>query len=108
MKIDFNQELKTIEGETLFRSKAVDGAVVEIPATLKWAAIEALLATNPKDELSGEEKGRRYELAIRVQEASTPVDLPVEDVALLKKLCDKHFAPLIVGQTRRMLDAKSD
>ena len=105
MKIDFNQELKTIEGDTLKRNKMLDGGTsVHVPATLKWAAIEALLSSLPEEKTSGEEKGRRYELALRIQEAAEPLDLSIEDIACVKKLCDANFAPLIVGQTRRMLE----
>jgi hypothetical protein len=108
MKIDFSQELKTIEGGTLMRPKQIDKEVRQIPATLKWAAVEALLASGGVDKLSGEEKGRRYELALKVQEAKEAIDLSVDDVSFIKKLCDDHFAPLIVGQTRRLLDGKGD
>jgi len=104
MKIDFNQELKTIEGDTLRRSKASGTSVVQIPATLKWAAVEALLGSPPEEKTSGEEKGRRYDLALRIQTAEEPLDLSVEDIAYVKRLCDVSFPPLIVGQTRRMLE----
>ena len=108
MKIDFSQEIKTIEGDSLKRPKRDGDEIIQVTATLGWAGVEALLASNPKEDLSGEEKGRRYELALKVQAATGAIDLPVEDVALLKKLCDQQFAVLIAGQTRRMLDAKSD
>ena len=104
MKIDFNQELKTIEGDTLMRQKREAGAVVEIPATLKWAAVEALLTTGPKDQAPGEEKARRYDLALSIQESEGPIDLGVDDLSFIKKLCDNHFTPLIVGQTRKALE----
>jgi len=104
MKIDFNQELKNIEGATLTRTRQDGDKIVQLPATLKWAAVEALLAVGATDKLSGEEKGRRYDLALKVQESHGPIELPVEDVSLIKTLCDEHFAPLIVGQTRKMLN----
>lgn len=104
MKIDFGQELKTIEGSTLMRNRQEGDKIVQLPATLKWAAVEALLAAGAVDKLSGEEKGKRYDLALKVQESNGPLDLGVEDVSLIKKLCDEHFAPLIVGQTRKLLD----
>lgn len=110
MKIDFNQELKAIDGETLLRTKRnrTTNAMEEVPATFQWAAVEALLTVQQNENnISGEDKAKRYDLALKIQEAKGPLDLPVEDVAFLKKLCDAHFTPLIVGQTRRLLDAKS-
>ena len=110
MKIDFTQELKTIEGDTLQRQKVNrrENKIEEIDATLKWAAVEALLTVDPKAEISGEEKAKRYEIALKVQEATGPIEISVDDAALIKKLCDQHFTPLIVGQTRRLLDPKGD
>ena len=104
MKIDFSQELKTIEGDVLKRNKLVDGAVVQVAATLKWAAVEALLGAPTTEKTTGEEKARRYHLAVKIQDSSEPFDLSVDDVAYIKGLCDTNFAPLIVGQTRRMLE----
>jgi hypothetical protein len=104
MKIDFNQELKTIEGSTLMRTKQEGNTITQLAATLKWAAVEALLASGGVDKLSGEEKARRYDLAVSIQQSDQALDLGVEDVSFIKKLCDEHFAPLIVGQTRKLLD----
>jgi len=110
MKVDFSQELKTIEGEPLLRSRRdrKTDTNVEVTATLQWVVVEALLTVQANETLTGEEKARRYALALKVQEAKAPLELPVEDVALAKKLVDAHFMPLIVGQARLMLDAKSD
>jgi hypothetical protein len=109
MKIDFAHEFKTIDGDVLLRAKRnrATNATDEVPATLQWAVVEALLATQQNETLSGEDKAKRYDLALKIQEAKAPVELPVEDVAFLKKLCDTHFTPLIVGQTRRLFDSKS-
>ena len=109
MKINFNQEFKTIEGDTLLRNKLNRESSKEIalPATLKWAAVEVLLVPPATVQLSGEEKAKRYELALLIQNACSSIDVPVEDAALIKKLCDAHFPPIIVGQTRRMLDCES-
>jgi hypothetical protein len=107
MKIDFNQELKTIEGETLQRARRKGNQVVEEPATLRWAAVEALLTVPPKDTLPGEEKARRYDLALKIQESNGSIDLSVDDISFIKTLCDGHFAPLVMGQTRLMLEGKT-
>ncbi len=108
MKIDFNQELKTIEGDVLQRTRRKDNAITEEPATLRWAAVEALLTTDSKVSLPGEEKAKRYELALKIQESNGSIDLGVDDVSFIKKICDAHFAPLVMGQTRKMLEGKSE
>lgn len=104
MKVNFSQEIKTIEGETLQRAKAVGDKVEQVPATLKWAVVEALLAPAQSEDLTGEEKAQRYELALKIQGSAGELDVSVDDVSLIKKLCDAQFTPLVVGQVRRMLD----
>ena len=85
---------------------AIINTVVEEPATLRWAAVEALLTTAPTATFSGEEKAKRYDLALRIQESNGSIDLGVDDVSFIKKLCDDHFAPLVMGQTRRMFEGE--
>jgi len=108
VKIDFSQELKTIEGSTLTRSRVIGGEQINEPCTLRWACVEALLAVQADEKLSGEEKVRRYDLALLIQEAKAPLDLSVDDLSFIKKLCDQGFTPLVVGQTRRLLEGPSD
>jgi len=106
VKIDFNQEIKTIEGATLMRVRAVNGAVTELAATLRWAAVEALLTTPSNLPTPAEEKARRYDLALKIQGNPGRLDLSVDDLSFIKKLCDEHFPPLVMGQTRRMLEGE--
>ena len=108
MKIDFNQELKTIEGEILQRTRRKGNQVVEEPATLRWAAVEALLTVDPKVTIPGEEKAKRYDLALKIQDSNGSIDLGVDDISFIKKICDDHFAPLVMGQTRKMLEGRAD
>ena len=62
MKINFNVDLKNLEGETLENN----GKKI----TLKGIACDSLLAGFPDESnLSGEEKAKRYELA---KEITTP------------------------------------
>lgn len=105
MKIDFSQELKTITGDTLVRDVVRDGQSQRIPATLRWAAVDALL-TVPADggKVTAEDKANRYNLALRIQESTTSIEVSVDDLTFIKGCCDAHFAPLVMGQTRKLLD----
>ena len=98
MKIDFTQVLKTL-----------DGTEMKVPGdkvfTLAMATTEALLASYEDEKsLSGEEKASRYTLALAIHASVEPLDLKVEDVALIKKLVAKGYGPLIVGQAWMLLD----
>ena len=101
MKIDFNQELRTISGTPL---KDPDGK----PITLKWACTEALLAAYPKEEATGADKIMRFKLAHLIEPGGTH-DLKSEQVVELKKLADKWTGmitsgTLIYGQMIEMLE----
>jgi len=99
MKIDFTKQLKDLDGKTIVEK---DGAI-----TLKSICINSLMA-NYQDEknLSGEEKFKRYELAMKISENGKDVDLKAEDISLIKQLVGKAFTPLVVGQTYKMLEDK--
>ena len=112
MSIDFTREFEDIEtGEPLLDEKfdQETGKVLNQgsapPFTLRLAAIRSLLsATRNEGEVNGEEKLRRYELAIRIKNEDK-IDLPTEDVSLLKERIAKMWpGSLIPGQAWKMLD----
>lgn len=98
MKRNFSAVLKTIEGAPIAKNGK--------PFTLLNVAIEALLAAfDDEVSLSGEQKLARYNLALRIQNSDGVVEMTVEEVAQLKMLIGKAFAPLVVGQSYLLLDA---
>ena len=77
------------------------------PATLGGVSVDALLATfQDEQNLSGEEKLKRWELAVKIKNGVDPVELSVEEIALIKKLIGKAYGPLISGQAWQMLEGK--
>ena len=73
--------------------------------TLAKITINALVAQYEDERnLSGEEKVKRWQLAMLVRGNQEEVNLIVEDVALIKKLIAKAYGPLIVGQSWGMLE----
>jgi hypothetical protein len=107
MKINVTQQLKSIEGEPLTTPKATcpqcGQATEAVPVTVRQIVTGALMAQRQGETLSGEEKVRRYALALRVHNENEP-DLPVEDVALIKELVGQGYGPLVVGQVWVLLD----
>jgi hypothetical protein len=79
-----------------------------VSAPVGVVVVEALLRPHPsEDRLGGMEKLRRFELARKVHETEKTIDLPVEDVALIKELIGtKNFPVLIVGQMFGILEGK--
>jgi len=101
MKVLLNQTLADIEGKTIREGGEEKG----VEFTLKKIVINALLG-NYQDEvnLSGEEKLKRWEMALTIKTAESTLDLKSEDIALIKKLIAKLYAVTIVGQAWKMLE----
>lgn len=104
MQIDFNAPLKNLEGDVLMDVNIDrNGNKTEVPATLGRISANALLAmTEDEKNMAGEEKVKRYDLAMRIIKGTA--DLKVEEVADIKKAVGKSFMPLIVGQAWKLLD----
>jgi len=101
MKIDFTQNLVSITGEAM-KDQNDKGEVID--ATLKLAVVNALLAPQ-KEEDSGVNKIKKYELAKMIYNSEGETDITAEDITLIKKAVEKAFpSPMIVGQVNEMLE----
>ena len=101
MKSDFTQTLKMIDGTAM---KDVDSTGAAVDATLKLAVVNALLAPQKQEE-SGVEKIKKYELAKMIYKSEGETDITAEDITLIKKAVEKAFpSPMIVGQVNEMLE----
>jgi len=105
MKIDLNQELKKIDGTPLMQQEESSGSVVTLNKviTLKSICINALFG-NEKD-LSGDDKMKRYLLAIKIEKGSI-VDFSTEEIVLLKKLINQFFPTIVAPQCCLLLEKK--
>ena len=119
MKIDFNYQFTTLGGEVIpekpdEETTDKDGKKTtkkHPPWTLRHISENVLLLPdmdkdgNPK-EMTGDEKCKRYDLAMRIHKATAKdmADLQAEEIALLKKLIDRNYSTLIVGQAFKILD----
>jgi len=128
MKIDFNYRFKNLDGESM-KEQGSNLTVEKLlpietweefealrnglkkgkPFTLRTATANVLLmsetdGTGRPKELNGEEKVKRYALAMKIYKSDGLVDLEVEEIALLKKLIGRAYGPLTVGQAWEVLD----
>lgn len=97
MKIDVSKPLKNLAGLHL---KDVDGDM-----TLKVACVAALMGQYEGENLDGQEKFKRYELAKKIY-AGGEVELSVEEIAKIKPLIAKGFGPVVVGPAYDILEGK--
>ncbi len=115
MIVNFNHVFKDLDGNVIPRpvkKKVIEGGkevVVTIneDLTLRSISTDVLLGQQPKEEISGDEKVERYELA-KVIHAGGQIDLESEQVSLLKKLISKLYVPLVVGPALKLLEGKED
>jgi len=98
MQLLLGKELLDLEG------KAIPSQPGKL-ATVRGVCIEALLATyNDEAQLAGEEKLKRWELAVKIKNAVDPVEITVEETSLIKLLVGKAYSPLVVGQVWKILE----
>lgn len=90
MKIDFTQELKMYRGLPIVINPETNET-----ATLKFAALEALMMTTGQD-IGAVEILRRNELARKIWNAQEAVDIAIEDVSLIKSMIPLRFKDAIV------------
>lgn len=96
MKVQVNQVLKNFDGiEVKENNQSV---------TAKNLIVNALMAVSQDEQnLTGEEKMKRYILAETIYKSGDEADISLEDCALIKKLIGKNFAPIAVGFIYRLL-----
>lgn len=96
MKINFDQQIKDLTGNPI---KEEGKEVV-----LKTVCVNALLASNPKKEISGQEKLDRYELARKVNDGGE-VEITSEEIVKIKESVD-IYPTIIYGEVCNLLEQK--
>ena len=106
MKLDVTRQLTNLDGTPLERpSRACPtcGRADESePITLRAVATTSLLAQS-RDQVPGDEKAKRWALAIRIEQEDAPV-LDLDELALVKRLVGEIQPPLVVGQVWAWLE----
>lgn len=97
MKIDFTKPILNLDGTPVKLSE-------RDTLTLKAVSTGALLSAHPSDEnLPGEDKAKRFALAMTIEQADGAIDLKPEDVVTLRSLIGRGYAPLVVGRAYELL-----
>ena len=119
MKIDLNYFYKTFDGQKV--PKAGPGLDPETGKpykeiqylTLRDVIEQVLLIQRScpmcgasSEKLSGDEKERRCILAEEIHKEGEEFELGIDDLKMLKDLIDDNFPPLVVRQSRQILDPK--
>ena len=109
MNINVTQQLQDLDGTPMTTGKQLCqmcGQVVgeNEPLTVRVTAVKSLTAIfRDEQELPGEEKVKRFHLALKVTDEDEP-DLKAEDIVLIKKMVGKMYGPVVVGRMWAILD----
>lgn len=93
---NFDTELAGLNGEVLKEN--------DKPVLMRTLVVNALVNVPANEKIEGDEKTRRYELAISLNHEGDH-DITPEDVVLIKKLVGAGYGPLVVGQIYKVLNA---
>ena len=127
MTIDFNYSFKGLDGKDIPEGpdeveKNKDGKEIikkkSPPFTLKTACVNVLLNSRlaqivcpqckfqikKPEELTGEEKLKRYKLARKIYDSKDHVEIGTKDIELLKELIAKGYPEITSGQAWIALD----
>lgn len=124
MKINMTQELLDVDGKPINSTKEcvildMEGNIIkkggkevitvittDDSLTLKKICVDALLMNSQDEKISGEDKAKRYQLAMKIHGAKKDVDLESGDITTIKEIIGKNYGPIVVGQTHLMLENK--
>lgn len=102
MKIYFGAEIMGVD------KKAVEDEDKK-PLILKKVCVNALLGNVPNENISGEEKYKRYKLFRRIDESVDGfAEVSAEEITLLKTLIGKFYLPLVVGRAYDALEGQKN
>ncbi len=98
---------KLLSPELLEESAKIIAEETGKPLTLSSIAVEALQAQfDDERQLSGDDKLKRWKLAVKVHGAAEPVELSAEDIALIKRLVGKAYSAAVVGPAFLALESE--
>ena len=109
MNLDLQQTLHNQEFEPLLMQKQnIAGGTTTMPATLKFACMQSLLAELPFAPQAPEDtqgKVARYDLAKRINDAADVIDLTKNDISLILSCLEKIQPVYIFAQVYKILSA---
>ena len=104
MKIDMTKPIKNLIGVNLENPNCK--LPKKDPLTMKIVCTNSLLTPAQEDKnIDGNEKAKRFELAMRIY-TEDEIDLSIDELKLLKDLIGKLYTPLVVGRAYQILDPK--
>lgn len=111
MKIDVTQQLMELDNTPMVTGRQMCPTCGQVigksePMTVRLAAVRALTVQfRDEQSLQGEERVRRFHLALKITDEDEP-NLMVEEIALIKKLTGKLGGNVVAGRMWELLDPR--
>ena len=110
MKLDVTQQLTNLDGSPLVqpgtRCQTCGNITNPEPVLLRGVLTTSLLAQT-RDQVPGDEKARRWALAIRIEQEDAP-ELTLKELELAQRLVGDIQPTLTAGQVWAMLEGDGD
>lgn len=110
MKVEMDRILLDFEGKQVMWPvvRNSEGKIIEPekPLTMRKACIEALNGQPAGDQADGEERLKRFRIALKIATGGPEVSLAAEEIVKIKELVGKGFVPVIVGRVHELLTEK--
>ena len=108
MKLDVTRQLENLDGSPLIqpgtRCTTCGHVTDPEPVTLRGVLTTSLITqTREQKQVTGDEKAKRWALAIRIEQQDAP-ELTLEEMALVKRLVGEIQPTLTAGQVWAMLE----
>lgn len=100
MTINIDQAIKAMDGSPLMYSD-------KDQLTFRVAVVFALTAENNKEELTGLDKIRRFNLANKIYSSGdAELSLPVEDWTYINNVCAKNLQTIPCGRVNQIINGE--
>lgn len=113
MKINFSAPILNFDGEAVMETDEKGKPLEGKPLTLSTISVNALVMPLPdgrgqQEHLDGAAKVRHACLAETIFKSTAPIDLKVEDIALIKERIGRGYGPLVVMRCWALLESGAD
>lgn len=99
MKINLSKQIIDLDGTVIKEDESS-----ETPFTFKKALTVSLLSAVKGRSETGEQKAKKFELALRIQDSKTDeVDFTTEEVKVLKEAIGDVYSTLVVGRFYQLI-----
>lgn len=103
MKVDFTKKIVDIEGSPLFDETIENGKVKRLNKFLDLRTIAVRALLSHEEKITGEDKMKRFLLAMKIQNIDV-LDLKTDEIVLVKKMVNENFSVLVAAQSCLLLE----